>query len=86
MGGYQRSGRVSRDSAVRHARQWPQVTIRSGLLGSPHSGQSTVPGEPAPTSSARAAWTSRSPAQGQPRCASVQPAVSLEMARLLVST
>jgi hypothetical protein len=71
---------------VRQARQWPQVTMRSGLLGSPHSGQSTVASEPAcafSTCWVRAAWTASSPPQGQPRWAWVQRAVSLAMARLL---
>jgi hypothetical protein len=73
---------------VRQARQWPQVTIRSGLLGSPHSGQSTIASVPACalwTCWARVAWTASSPAQGQPTWASVQRAVSIAMARLLVS-
>ncbi len=31
-----------RDWAVRQARQWPQVTMLSGVVGPPHSGHSTV--------------------------------------------
>jgi hypothetical protein len=40
--GYQRSGWTARESAVRQARQWPQVATGLWLLGSPHSGHSTV--------------------------------------------
>ncbi|PZA22948.1 hypothetical protein DMO24_02340 [Modestobacter versicolor] len=81
---HQRSGLFARESAVRQARQWPQVTMRSGLLGSPHSGQSTVASAwVLSTSWARAACAAGSPAQGQPRWDSVQRAVSVAMARLL---
>ena len=82
--GYQRSGLLLRESAVRQTRQWPHVTMRCGLLGPPHSGHSTVASVCVLcTCSARAAWTASSPAQGQPTWASVQRAVSIAMVRLL---
>ena len=68
---------------MRHTRQWPQVAIRAGVLGSPHSGHSTIaaPSAGAAVWAARwAAWAVSSPAQEQ--WTSVQRAVSLGMARL----
>ena len=72
---YQRRGYISRDCAVRQARQWPQLTMFSGVVDAPHSGQSTVSCEWARASLIsfdRSSWMVRSPRQGQPRCASAQ--------------
>ena len=72
---HQRRGYISRDCAVRQARQWPQVTMFSGVVDAPHSGQSTVSWEWARASLIsfdRSSWMVWSPRQGQPRCASAQ--------------
>jgi hypothetical protein len=67
---HQRSGCMVRDSAVWQARQWPHVTSRSGTVGSPHSGHSTVSAAWARASLMsfeRSSWIVSSPRQGQPR-------------------
>ncbi len=59
-----------RDWAVRQARQWPQVTMLSGVVGPPHSGHSTVSADWALASLIsldRSSWIVASPRQGQPR-------------------
>ena len=59
-----------RDCAVRQARQCPQLTMLSGVVGSPHSGHSTFSVEWARASLIsldRSSWIVASPRQGQPR-------------------
>jgi hypothetical protein len=51
-------------------RQWPHVTIRSGWVGPPHSGHSTVSAARARASLIsldRSSWMVSSPLHGQPR-------------------
>ncbi len=73
--GHQRRGSVSRDCAVRHARQFPQVTMASGVVAEPHSGHSTASCDrvrASVISRDRSSWILSSPRQGHPRWASAQ--------------
>jgi hypothetical protein len=68
--GHQRRGLVSRDCAVRHGRQFPHAAMATGVVGEPHSGQSTDSCDRARASmrsSDRSSWIVSSPRQGHPR-------------------
>jgi hypothetical protein len=55
---------------VRHARQLPHVTSASGVVGDPHSGQSTGSWDrvrASVISRDRSSWIFASPRQGHPR-------------------
>ena len=72
---HQRRGYISRDWAVRQARQCPQVAMLRGVDGAPHSGHSTDSWACDRASSIcfdRSSWRLRFPRQGQPSCASSQ--------------
>jgi hypothetical protein len=73
--GHQRRGSVSRDCAVRHARQFPHVTMASGVVAEPHSGHSTASSDrvrASVISRDRSSWILSSPRQGHPRWAWAQ--------------